>query len=900
MRIEVYSTFLPEVPIEKNNWDGTTFAGFLDAKNIEWRNRESLPAVVKINGDEILPERWGDEWPVDTVVCVYVLPRGGIFKSIGSLIGKIFNVAFGWLMPKASNGGYSSPEQAKSLETVDAKANQAKLGDIVPETAGRHIRFPEYLTPPHRFFENLRTQRVQFLACVGPGLYSIDDSDVKIGDTPFSTLGDDAGYSLYPPGADLSGVLTAEHWHTTEEVGGTSSGTPGLILSTEMANRDNTDPASYTFDWDTIVRADGPWPSGWGPGTNVQVEFPAPYDVATISVPPTESQPGYQISEITGWFHHLPNSLLVPGAIIGLGPIGGDDVYRIRTIEPGSTLGIYAVRLEQVGTGNPIVLPPGPAEILRFGSDLSRNIYAVSGEDTIQVTPGRFQTEGDPLVVAGAKARYRDGAVYGEWTPEFVAVPGSEKTSTIEFDVFFPNGLTFLSDDGDLESRSVTVQFQYRDIDTGVRTTLPWTYTEATTDQIGFTERIDLPTPIRPAARMRRITANSTSTQVQDKCHWYGLKARLPIRTVYPNWTTISVSLRSGGRIAAQSENQVNLVVERRLPQLNPDGTWTEPQATRQISAFFRHILTTIGYTDDQIDMEELQRLHNIWFTRGDTFDHVFDATTVKEALQTAVAAGMGEFTISDGKVRPIREGVRTVFEQAYSPQNMTSPLRREFTGRQPDDFDGVEVEFMNADSWTKDVVQCGLPGDNFTKVDKISIRGVTDRTRAWRIGMRHRRQLKYRRWNYTFTTELDALNSEYKSYVPLFDDIPGFGQSALIVDISAAAGGDARIRLSEEMRWEEGQTHIFGYRRPDGSFAGPYSAERGNDDYELIVPLPQPWPEVTLKMELPHAYFGVSERFCFPAWITDIAPRGNNAVSVKAENYDDREYASDDEFPPT
>jgi len=900
MRIDIYSTFLPDIPVEKNEWNGDTFAGFLDENEIEWRERESLPIVVKIDDVEVPPEAWENALAPEAVVSVFVTPGGGVFKSIGSIIGKIFNAVFGWMMPKTASSSYNSPEQGKQLQTVDAKANQAKLGEVVPETAGRHIRYPEYLTPPHRFFENKREQRVQFLACVGPGLYSVQSGDVKVGDTPFDTLGEDATYVLYPPGAELVGDYASEHWHQTEEVGGTSSGTPGLELSTESANRNNVDPASYVFDWDAVERLEGEWPPGWGPGSIVQVEYPIPYEVVTISVPPTESEPGYQISEITGWFHHLPDEMLVENAIISLGAFDSITTYRIRTIEAGTTLGTYTVRLEQVGSGSPIVLTPGAAQILRFASDLSRSIYAVSGETVIQVAPGRFQTEGSPLTVSGAKVRYMGGNAYGEWTGEFVCVPGNETTGTIEFDVFFPNGLAFVADDGEVESRTVDVQLQYRDIDTNVRTTTARSYTEATLDQIGFTERIDLPTPIRPACRMRRITANSTSTQVQDKCHWYGLKARLPIRTVYPNWTTMSVSLRSGGRIAAQSENQINLVVERRLPQLNPDNTWTEPQATRQISAFFRYILTTIGYTDDQIDMEELQRLHSIWFTRGETLDYVFDETTVKEALQLAVAAGMGEVTVSDGKVRPIREGVRTVFEQAYSPQNMTAPLRREFTARLPEDADGVEVEFMNPNTWTKDVVRCGLPGDAFTKVEKMTARGVLDGVRAWRIGMRRRRQMRYRRWSYSFGTELDALNSEYKSYVPLFADIPGYGQSALIEDISPAPGGSARVRLSEKMRWEEGQLHIFGYRKPDGTFSGSFPAERGSDDYEVIVPLPLPWPEVTLKMELPHAYFGVSERFCFPAWITDISPRGNDSVSVKAENYDGREYASDDEFPPT
>src|SRR5690606_2167043 len=148
-----------------------------------------------------------------------------------------------------------------------------------------------------------------------------------------------------------------------------------------------------------------------------------------------------------------------------------------------------------------------------------------------------------------------------------------------------------------------------------------------------------------------------------DTVHWYGLKARLSTRTSYPNWTTASFKMRSGGRLAAQSENQINVIATRILPTLQPDGSWGAAQPTRDISAFHRYIGQTIGYTDENHDMEELRRLHLIWVSRGDTFDHVFDLTTVKAAMNTALGAGMAELTVADGLVRPVRDEPRTQFE---------------------------------------------------------------------------------------------------------------------------------------------------------------------------------------------------------------------------------------------
>lgn len=893
MRIEIYSTFVPDVPLEKHEWAGDTFASFLDAHKIEWRGKESQPITVRANDKDWPVERWEERLFPDVVVRVDVHPQGGLFKSIGGLIGKIFNAVFGWIVPnRGGRNDYNSPEQGRQLQTVDAKANQAKLGEVVPELAGRFIRYVDYLTPPRRYFRDLRYQWVTFLACVGPGVYAVNPNDARVGDTPLTALGDDAWWQFFNPGEDLFNIEASQHWHTTDEVGGTSSGTPGLLLSTEIANRNNVEPPTYNINGDYFERSTGEFPPGWGAGTTVQIEYPRFYDVVTINVPPSETAPGYQISEITGYFGHIPG--FGDGSVVGFGPFGSIVQYRVRDVEEDLGGGRYTIRLETNNTSSdPIVLPPGAGQTLYFGSNVQRTIVFFT-PTAITVAPAGFQVD------AGAFARisYVGGTVYGEWTGEFIATPGGLPTETLEVDVFFPGGLAYVEDDGALSPMTVGVEIQYRNVADNTRATVTRSYTQATLDQIGFTEQIPVAN-IVPAVRMRRVGAEATSTQVQDKCHWYGLKARLPTRTIYPNWTTMGVALRSGGRIAAQSENQINVTATRVLESLQPDGSWGNFAPTRDITAFARYIAQTIGYTDADLDMEEFRRLDAIWKARGDTLDHVFDLTTVKEALQLAFAAGMGEFTVTDGKIRPVREGVRTTFEQAYSAHNMTGPLRRTFRSLGlPEDFDGVEVEYTDESTWTKQVVRCGLPGDNFFKVEKISIAGVTSRTRAWRIGMRRRRQLRYRLWSYSFNTELDALNSEYKSYVPLFDDIPGYGQSAILVGIVPNGDGRARMRVNEELKWEDGANHIVGYRSTDGKFVGSFAAERGTDNYEIIAALPQPWPAVTLKMEPPHVYFGVAERFCFPALIEEINPRGNEAVSVTAVNYDARIYADDDNAP--
>ncbi|MEM2002057.1 MAG: host specificity factor TipJ family phage tail protein, partial [Candidatus Methanomethylicaceae archaeon] len=334
----------------------------------------------------------------------------------------------------------------------------------------------------------------------------------------------------------------------------------------------------------------------------------------------------------------------------------------------------------------------------------------------------------------------------------------------------------------------------------------------------------------------------------------------------------------------------INLVATRKLPSVA--GGAGAP--TRSIAAATAYVARSLGYGDDQLNINELERLDGIWQARGDTFDFVISDGTALDAMKMMLRAGFADVTLDNGIITPVRDEPRTQLEDGYSPENMTAPLQRQFTGKQPDEADGVEVEYTNADTWTTETVMCTLPGDQQIKVDKIKLDGVTDRTRAWRIGMRRRRAQRYRRWTYSFNTELDALNSQYLSYVPLLDDIPGYGKVAILTGIQAD-----RITVSEPLEWEDGKTHVVAYRDENGDTVGPFPATQGQDAYTVMVSIPQPWPAVLPSdREQTHIYFGTTDRWSFPALITEISPNGPLQVGVTATNYDERVYANDNSTP--
>jgi len=586
--------------------------------------------------------------------------------------------------------------------------------------------------------------------------------------------------------------------------------------------------------------------------------------------------------------------------VLGASPVGVSGSQTTVAAEAEMTL--------SYDSGDPVTgFTPNAARMAIGYRDM---IYLVDGATTSAIELTRLDDEGnadsswpgfDNVTLTDAVVYVTGTSAQIGWSGPFTACPAGEVAEKLEYDLFFPNGLTYVDGKGRVLDTNQSVQLQYREAgSTDSWTSVNHTIRNGVLDQIGYTFTRNLGTAIRPEVRMRRTGSPSTAKAKRD-VQWYGLRAKIQHPTSYP-WTTIAVKLKNSNKLASQSENQINVIAERKLPVFDGSNWSAANEETRDIAPALRYIRHSVGGNDADIDMEELERLDGVWKARGDTFDFAFDETTVRDAMKMVLRAGMAELTMDQGRILPVRDEPRTTFEsgQGFSPQNMTSPLTRSFKANRPDDADGVDVEFTNRATWAKETVECRLPGDAGIKVEKIKLDGVTDRTQAWQIGMRQRLAMKYRRWEYSFDTELDGLNANYMSYVPILDDLPQYGQSSILLAIESAGSSGALLTVSEPMDWSEpGGSYVVAYRNPDGTVAGPWPATQGEDEFHIIADIPLPWPDLTARQEPPHVYFGTTERWAFKALITSVRPRGMLGASVTATNYDDRVYDYDDQTPP-
>ena len=881
MTINVFGSKLNDEPDEVFHAGGMSVRDWLSENVDNFSDMDVHPISVSLNGSVVEPSEWAlTVFSERDTLDIVIEPKGTEL-----FFGALFLVAIKTMTPKIPKVGQTS-QNGEDLNEASIKGNKIKINSPIREIAGKRKVYPDYLLPPRRYFAGPREQRVEMLLCVGVGDHDVPTNKILIGDTPVVSLGSDVTYKVYGPGEDLSADNAHMWWNDVTEVGSSSNGSSGLELTTAVAITPGYTATSQQFNgyMVTIPSGAGNFPADWTSGLIVQIIVPYQYEFI---------DGGIDRDIIRGDSLNMLNPE-VGDSIQIFGTNAGNYIVHSFTPTDGASPAEMTLSFEN---GNPVTALSLGAIATTIGPKGLR--YRITAANTSQITVDRLTSSGatdsdfpgfDFLETANSSISLDPSSLAGGFRGPFAMCPDGEKTTAIEWDIFYPGGLIGVGlKDGFQYSIPSTTYLEWRDMDiAGAWNVEARTFRAGSLDAVGVTYRISLPYPMRAEARVRRSPKGSA--EWQDACVWYGARSLLNGPTSYADVTVISVNARGGDRLSAQSESMVSVEPTRKLPLL-VNGSWTAPQATRDIAPFVAYVAKSLGYTDSDLDLNELARLDAIWKSRQDYYDQATNSNgTAKAIINDALACGFAELTIDNGLLRPARDEPRTVFESMYSPQAMTSNLERDFTAIRPDDYDGVDVEYTDGVSWQVETVECRLPGDLGMRSMKIKADGCTNRTKAWRIGMRQRRALKYRRWDYSWSTELAALNSRYLSYVQVSDDVPGYAQSAIMISYE-----DGVVESSEAFDWSDAGPHYLYIRRVDGSSSGPYIATKV-DEFHLRISGLDFVPDTDLDIEPPHLLFGVG----YKVLITSISPSGLDSARVEAVAYNDQVYVNDNDQAPT
>ncbi|MDT7451254.1 host specificity factor TipJ family phage tail protein [Citrobacter koseri] len=476
------------------------------------------------------------------------------------------------------------------------------------------------------------------------------------------------------------------------------------------------------------------------------------------------------------------------------------------------------------------------------------------------------------------------------WMGPFLTCPDNEVVDMFEVNFSFPSGICGFNSKGKKENRSVDWEIQYRVYGSGANwISKTGTYDLKNINGLGFTERIVLDSSGLVEVRCRRRNEQG-SDNARDNMYWQALRGRLLTRpTSYADVTLMGVTVETGGKLAAQSDRRVNVVDTR----VYDSGT------ARSISGALLHVGDSLGLS---MDINVIAELESTYWTPGEEyFDFATtDSISALEMLQKIANAGKSYFLLSDGLASVGREGVKS-WTGAITPHEMTEDLQTSFTAPSDDDYDGVDVTYINGTTWAEETVQCRTP-DNPTprKIEQYTLDGVLDPNRAYQIGMRRLMKYLYQRLSHNTTTELDALVYRYGDRILLTDDIPGNKTvSSLVMDM-ATSGGQTVFTVSEPLDWSfENPRAILRYQ--DGSASGLLEAAFVGD-YQLSVPWQAAFDEIILNdpsIEPPRLVFCSSTQSVYDAIFDEAAPQADGTCQVTARQYSDIFYSYDDASYP-
>lgn len=328
----------------------------------------------------------------------------------------------------------------------------------------------------------------------------------------------------------------------------------------------------------------------------------------------------------------------------------------------------------------------------------------------------------------------------------------------------------------------------------------------------------------------------------------------------------------------------------------------TDSRATRSIARFVANSVYDVIGSDAAtlIDWEAFDDLDDLLDPREDFLDAEFkDDTTLWEALKIMLAPGYSEPVLKEGRLLPVRSSGTYDISHIYMPNFMLDEgLVREdshYDGQEPD---GVDVEYLDETTGEMEIVECRLPGDAGLRPKRIQSVGIINEEKAWRYGMRERRRLRYKPAQYSFKTEMDALNSNYGDVIVVASEIFSSQTGA----VKSQSG--PLITLDFEPVFGSG-THYAAFKKPDGRYSGLYEVEAtaSPDVIELVSPVSFDFDPVLDSSsdedgENTLISFGAAEEWGDLAIVRNIQKSGEFEVEVVAEEFLTEIYADDDNSP--
>lgn len=503
------------------------------------------------------------------------------------------------------------------------------------------------------------------------------------------------------------------------------------------------------------------------------------------------------------------------------------------------------------------------------------------------------------------------------WTAWITANPVGTSASRLIIDLEFPNGLGHTKKDGDSQSYTVAMQVQYRSrtkasdgsINYGTVVSKVYSYTKSTSTFLRYTEQIDVGSgsyDVRCRRTTKRDALNSANGQrTRETIQWTNLRAVLQDQSYFGDVTCIMMKAKAQNGLTDAASKRFYALATAYCPVYDPEtNSWIEMPTRNPVWAAVDiwHSSNAGNFSYELIDLDNIVTWAK-WCDDNDIhFDYRFNSQEdIDTQIKTCLRVFRATPNYSTGKFRIIRDERQTIPTAVFTKENIVADsFQIQYKGVTEDEYDGWSVEYTDEDDdWDTDTVPVLLASDDGSNPKTVTMKGITNRTKAYRQGMYERSVDKENRAAISFETTIHGWLATVGDLI--YVNHPLFRQhvSGHILSISGTTIVlDCNVKLNSEY------TNYLKIRNPvNGKILGTYTVSYASEsDYHTLT-LDSAPTTTALEFDDPQALpifvLGIGTNFAKNCRVTKTQ---NTTTGTKIECFidTDKRFAYENAYPDT
>ena len=344
--------------------------------------------------------------------------------------------------------------------------------------------------------------------------------------------------------------------------------------------------------------------------------------------------------------------------------------------------------------------------------------------------------------------------------------------------------------------------------------------------------------------RIKRQTADSTDSKVQNKTYWSVLKSYQQDNADYTNQYRVGLTIRANEQLNGTVQ-QLSAYAESYAHYYN-GSSWVTAK-TSNPAHWFMHFakgvqnaagktLFGVGLSNSQIDLDSLVAWASFCNTEGLTFNAVLDGSqTAADILSGIAKCGFASPTWASGKLGVVWDarnqspvaafGMSNIIKNSFEIRYITEQLA-----------DEIVVRYINPDKdWQQDEVRVVVQGvDNPVRTTTVDVFGCTNTAMAGKFANYLAAQQYYRRRRITWDCDFEGFVCQRGDVVLLSHDLTQWGYSGRIVAV------DGNTVTIDRKVPRNGANEYLMIKQPDGTMTTyVVSAESGDDNTLTLTSTP-------------------------------------------------------------